>query len=78
MEEAQAMLADLESRQAVSPSGYAFIHMAADNADEAIRWLERARDEHDSTFVWARVAAEAASLIQDSRITAALERLGLP
>jgi hypothetical protein len=72
------MLARLQRRRAVSPTGYAFIHIAADNTDEAIGWIERARDEHDAPFVWTRGVAEAAHLVQDDRITAALERLGLP
>jgi TolB-like protein/tetratricopeptide (TPR) repeat protein len=78
VEEAQAVLASLERRQAVPPAGYAFIHTAADNTDEAIRWIERARDEHDATFVYIRVATEAANLVQDDRVTAAMERVGLP
>ena len=51
---------------------------AADNTDEAIRWIERARDEHDATFVYIRAATEAANLVQDDRVTAAMERVGLP
>jgi serine/threonine-protein kinase len=62
----------------VTTFGRAMIECARRNTDAAIAWLERAHDEHDTLFVWARAFGEQVGIIRDDEIRRAMERLDLP
>jgi serine/threonine protein kinase/tetratricopeptide (TPR) repeat protein len=80
-DEAERWLAKVERLSQstyVTPMGRTVIEIARNDTDEAIRWAERARAEHDTLFSWTRAFCEQVNLITDERVRAALERLGLP
>ena len=80
-EEGEAWLAKVEALERssyVSLFGRAVIEIARRNTDAAIGWMERARLEHDTLFVWIRAFCEQMDIVGDERIRAAMERLGLP
>jgi tetratricopeptide (TPR) repeat protein len=61
----------------VTTFGRAMIECARKNTEAAISWLERAHDEHDTLFVWARAFGELMGIIDDDEIRRAMERLDL-
>ena len=73
-----AKLDKLSETTYVTPTGRTVIEIARGNTDEAIRWAERARAEHDTLFAWTRAFCEQEDILADERIREALERLGLP
>ena len=78
--EAREMLAALSRRRAqsyVSPWALASIHARLGETEEALTWLERAYEEHDSTLVWLKVHPRFDALRSEPRFEALLARLGL-
>jgi tetratricopeptide (TPR) repeat protein len=76
--EARAMLAELSRRRAesyVSPWALASIHARLGETDEALDWLERAFQEHDSTLVWLKVHPRFDALHGEPRFESLLARL---
>ena len=72
------MLAELSGRRAeryVSPWALASIHAGLGQREEAIEWLERAFDEHDSSLVWLKVHPRFDALRGEPRFEALLARL---
>ena len=77
-DEARATLAELSRRRAeryVSPWALASIHAGLGEREEALHWLERAFDEHDSSLVWLKVHPRFDSLRGVPRFEALLARL---
>jgi eukaryotic-like serine/threonine-protein kinase len=78
--EARAMLAELSQRRAeryVSAWALASIHARLGEKVEALDWLERAFDEHDSTLVWLKVHPRFDALRSEPRFEALLARMRL-
>lgn len=78
--EARAMLQELAGRRAeryVPPWSIASIHARLGEAPEAMTWLERAFDEHDSTLVWLKVHPRFDALRDEPRFRALVSRMGL-
>jgi hypothetical protein len=46
--------------------------------DEAIKWLEKAYEEHDTSMPWLGVSFEFDSIRSDPRFRELLRRVGLP
>lgn len=79
-DEARAMLAELSQRRGeryVSPWALASIHAGLGETGEALDWLERAFDEHDSALVWLKVHPRFDSLRGEPRFQSLLARLRL-
>jgi len=77
-DEARAMLAELSRQRAeryVSPWALASIYAGLGEREEALQWLERAFDEHDSSLVWLRVHPRFDALRDEPRFQALLARL---
>jgi TolB-like protein/Tfp pilus assembly protein PilF len=77
-DEARAMLVELSRRRAesyVSPWALASIHARLGETGEALDWLERAFDEHDSTLVWLKVHPRFDALHGEPRFESLLARL---
>ena len=78
--EAREMLAGLSRRRAesyVSPWALASIHARLGEKDEALDWLERAFEEHDSTLVWLKVHPRFDALRGEPRFESLIARLKL-
>jgi tetratricopeptide (TPR) repeat protein len=78
--EAREMLAALSRRRAesyVSPWALASIHARLGETEEALDWLERAYEEHDSTLVWLKVHPRFDALRREPRFEALIARLRL-
>jgi eukaryotic-like serine/threonine-protein kinase len=79
-DEARAMLHELSRQRGeryVSPWALASIHARLGELPEALTWLERAYDEHDSTLVWLKVHPRFDPLRGETRFAALLERMRL-
>ena len=61
----------------VSPWGLASIYARLVEEGQALDWLERAYDEHDSTLVWLRVHPRFDPLRPHPRFAALLSRMNL-
>jgi predicted Zn-dependent protease len=78
--EAREMLAALSRRRSesyVSPWALASIHARLGETAEALDWLERAYEEHDSTLVWLKVHPRFDALRHEPRFEALIARLRL-
>ena len=78
--EAREMLAALTRRRAesyISLWALASIHARLGETEEALDWLERAYEEHDSTLVWLKVHPRFDALRREPRFEALLARLRL-
>jgi serine/threonine-protein kinase len=78
--EAREILATLARRRAesyVSPWALASIHARLGETEEALDWLERAYEEHDSALVWLKVHPRFDALRNEPRFEALLARLRL-
>jgi serine/threonine-protein kinase len=79
-DEAREMLATLEQMRAeryVSAWVIATMHSALGQDEQALDWLERAYDEHDSAIVWLKVHPRFDALRGTPRFAALLARLRL-
>ena len=77
-DEARAMLAELSRQRAeryVSPWALASIYAGLGESEEALQWLERAFDEHDSSLVWLKVHPRFDLLRGEPRFEELLARL---
>jgi eukaryotic-like serine/threonine-protein kinase len=78
--EAREVLATLSRRRAeryVSPWALASIHARLGETTDALDWLEKAYDEHDSTLVWLKVHPRLDALRGEPRFRALLTRMRL-
>jgi Tfp pilus assembly protein PilF len=80
MQEARAMLHELEEdskRKYVSPVAFAIINCGLNNKNEAIRWLEKAFDEHAGGLLSVKVRPMWANLRPEPGFAQLVNRLGL-
>jgi serine/threonine protein kinase/Tfp pilus assembly protein PilF len=79
-EESRSVLATLSKQRVeryVSPWALASIHARLGETQEALDWLERAYEEHDSTLVWLKVHPRLDALRAEPRFRTLLERMRL-
>jgi serine/threonine protein kinase len=83
----QTQLGRYEIRSLIGAGGMGEVYVAHDIAafharlgqnDEAIKWLEKAYEEHDTSMPWIGVATEFDSIRSDPRFKELVRRLGLP
>ncbi|MHB1044771.1 MAG: protein kinase domain-containing protein [Thermoanaerobaculia bacterium] len=67
-----------KSADATSAFGLAWVYAAKGDRDEALRWLEVARQKHHMWTPWVGLNPELASLRGDPRFVAILAKIGVP
>lgn len=72
-----AQLMDTSKRKYVSPSYIAIIHMALDEIDQALAWLERACGQRDEFVIYLNVDPRFDRLRVDARFQTLLQQIGL-
>ena len=72
-------LKEFEAKGAyVSPSAFAFVHLGLGETDEAMKWFERAVEQHDPYMAWIKVEPRFDSLRNTPRFKALVQKLNLP
>jgi len=68
----------LSKQRYVTAYGYALVHAALGEHDQAIDWLERGVEEHTPWMVWLKLDPRWGVLSSDPRFTRIAARVGLP
>ena len=74
--EALKIMNDLKTRSSRNPSEIALIYVGLDEKDQAVKWLEKAYDEHFNPSILLRPGFD--PMRSDSRFQNLLHRIGLP
>jgi TolB-like protein/DNA-binding winged helix-turn-helix (wHTH) protein/Flp pilus assembly protein TadD len=78
--EAERVLRDLrvlQTRQYVTPYGFALVHASLGHREAALDWLDRAVDDRSNWLVWLKLDPRFANLHGSPRFDALVQRVGL-
>jgi len=76
--EAQRALEELNQRQPVDPSAFAWAYIGMGNKDQTLAWLEKAYAQHSNVMVTLKVEPGWDPLRSDPRFQYLVRRVGLP